>query len=208
MVTHDPSVSTQSQKLAQELSSKMQTVSFKIGDEKKRDLKDASTTYKQTISQQSLYFKSAQARSHSHIGGKATNIKIGSEPTVNYTSEQKEKFIPQAQSSQPLDPNRAKELRKHHFTLEETNKVERPNYFETVKNIDYNYKGDPRTIRSFIPAEVKENQRSSHFKVGFENQSPFLHHQNNQPVMLMQGNQRPGSAYSRASSQGGDRFAV
>ena len=44
-----------------------------------------------------------------------------------------------------------------------------PNYFETVKNLDYNYKGDPRLIRSRIPNEVKENQRQSHFKVGFEN---------------------------------------
>lgn len=49
------------------------------------------------------------------------------------------------------------------------------NYFVSVNNIDFNNKGNPNEIRAFIPAEVKENQRSSHFKVGFENQSPYVH---------------------------------
>jgi hypothetical protein len=94
-----------------------------------------------------------------------TSIKIGSESKTAYVSEQKEKFIPKAWSALQHDPNRAKELRKHHFTLEETSK---PNYFVTVKNIDFNNKGNPNEIRSFIPAEVKENQRASHFTVGFD----------------------------------------
>jgi hypothetical protein len=52
LVNHDPSVSVQSQALAHQLSSKMQTVSYKIGDAIKRDLKDVSSMYKQTISAQ------------------------------------------------------------------------------------------------------------------------------------------------------------
>jgi len=45
MLSHDPKVSSQTQRLAHDLSNKMQTVSFKIGDEHKRDLKNVSTTY-------------------------------------------------------------------------------------------------------------------------------------------------------------------
>lgn len=93
LVSHDPKVSAQIQQLAHELGSKMQTVSFKIGDEKKRDLKGVQTTYKQTISEHSLQFRGANVRSASQFGGaRSTNIKIGSEPKVAYISEQKEKF--------------------------------------------------------------------------------------------------------------------
>lgn len=47
----------------------------------------------------------------------------------------------------------------HHFTLQETTGTgAKPNnYFETVKNIDFNNKGNPNEIRAFIPQEVKEN---------------------------------------------------
>jgi polyhydroxyalkanoate synthesis regulator phasin len=50
MVSHGQSASNQSQKLAHEVSSKMQTVSYKIGAYQKRDMKDVASTYKQTIS--------------------------------------------------------------------------------------------------------------------------------------------------------------
>jgi hypothetical protein len=58
LVTHDQKASAESSKLAQELGSKFQTVSFKIGDYEKRDLKQVSTTYKQTISEHSKLFRS------------------------------------------------------------------------------------------------------------------------------------------------------
>lgn len=96
----------------------MQTVSFKIGDDKKRDLKGIQTTYKQTISEHSLQFRGVNARSASQIGcSRTNNIKMGSEPKVDYVSEQKEKYIMQAQSALSTNPNRVKELRMHHFTL-------------------------------------------------------------------------------------------
>jgi hypothetical protein len=59
----------------------------------------------------------------------------------------------------------------NNVTLQETS----ANYFETVKNIDFNYKGEARFIRSRKPNEVRADQRASHFKVGFENQNPFAH---------------------------------
>ena len=49
----DHNVQAVTQKLAAEVSSKMQNVSFNIGNEQKRDLKNASTTYGQTISDHS-----------------------------------------------------------------------------------------------------------------------------------------------------------
>lgn len=67
------------------------------------------------------------------------------------------------------------------MTLQETS----ANYFETVKNIDFNYKGEARFIRSRIPNEVRADQRASHFKVGFENQNPFS---------ATMGEKRPSSA--------------
>jgi hypothetical protein len=75
-------------------------------------------------------------------------------------------------------------------TLQETS----TNYFETVKNIDFNYKGEARFIRSRIPNEVRADQRASHFKVGFENQNPFAH----QNIAIVPqnnlGEKRPSSA--------------
>jgi hypothetical protein len=72
-------------------------------------------------------------------------------------------------------------------TLQETS----ANYFETVKNIDFNYKGEARFIRSRIPNEVRADQRASHFKVGFENQNPFSH---SVAALNNVGEKRPSSA--------------
>lgn len=96
LVNHDPSVSAQSQKLAHELSSKMQTVSYKIGDYNQRTLSDASSMYKQTISAQGENLSQFRKDPLSTLGMKATNIKLGNENRVDYVSEAKEKFIPQA----------------------------------------------------------------------------------------------------------------
>jgi len=63
-----------------------------------------------------------------------------------------------------------------------------------VKNIDFNYKGEARLIRSRIPNEVKADQRASHFKVGFEN--PFA---NQNPATLAE--KRPSSAAMPLVSQ-------
>jgi hypothetical protein len=41
------------------------------------------------------------------------------------------------------------------------------NYFNTVHKDEYNYKGDASKIRGFIAKEVRDDLRSSHFKVGF-----------------------------------------
>ena len=179
MVNHDPSVSSQSQQLAHELQNKMQTVSFKIGDEKKRDLKDVASIYKQTISTSGSTMGSYNREARSLASLKNSNINFGNEKKVDYVSEAKEKFIPQAQSAlgyqrQQRPPN--------NVTLQETS----ANYFETVKNIDFNYKGEARFIRSRIPNEVRADQRASHFKVGFESQGAA---QNN-----TLGDKRPSSA--------------
>jgi hypothetical protein len=125
MVGHDPSVSTQSQQLAHELQSKMQTVSFKIGDEKKRDLKDVASIYKQTISSSSTNMGMYNREAKSLASLKNSNINFGNEKKVDYVSEAKEKFIPQAHSAmgyqrQQRPPN--------NVTLQETS----DNYFETV----------------------------------------------------------------------------
>jgi len=94
MVNHDPSVSTQSQKLAHELQNKMQTVSFKIGDEKKRDLKDVASIYKQTISTSNTNMGMYNREARSLASLKNSNINFGNEKKVDYVSEAKEKFIP------------------------------------------------------------------------------------------------------------------
>jgi hypothetical protein len=72
----------------------MQTVSFKIGDEKKRDLKDVASVYKETISTtgSALNWMNRDARSVASL--KNTNINFGNETKVDYTSEAKEKFVP------------------------------------------------------------------------------------------------------------------
>ena len=166
----------------------MQTVSFKIGDEKKRDLRDVASIYKQTISQQGssmgLHFR--DTRSVASL--KNSNINFGNEKKVDYVSEAKEKFIPVANSALSFQNPRemAKLFRGNNFKFQETN----TNYFETVKKIDFNYKGEARFIRSTIPNEVKADQRASHFRVGFENQSPFVNQQN--PYAA--GERRPSSA--------------
>ena len=138
----------------------MQNVSFKIGTDQHRDLKGASTTYKQTISEHSNQFKHyLQNRSSSHIGAKDTSVKLGNGQKVDYISEQKEKYTPQ-KSSGDGGTNKvlAKQLRQDHFTLEEaTGGDKKPNYYETVNHRDFNYKGDARNIRSFIPPEVTVN---------------------------------------------------
>lgn len=94
MVNHDPSVSSTSQKLAHELQNKMQTVSFKIGDEKKRDLKDVASIYKQTISTSGTTMGMYNREAKSLASLKNSNINFGNEKKVDYVSEAKEKFIP------------------------------------------------------------------------------------------------------------------
>ena len=141
----------------------MAQVSFKIGDANKRDLKDASTIYKQTISSRPQGVP--QARSTTNLALKGSNINFGNELKVGYISEAKEKFVPQSTDQANAAIDHAK-LRSSHFTLQESEKA---NYFSTVNNIDFNYKGDARNIRSRISQETKDNQRASHFKVGFEN---------------------------------------
>ncbi len=124
----------------------MQTVSYKIGDYNQRNLTDAASMYKQTISAQGHNLGLFRKDPQSTMNLRGTNIKLGNENRVDYTSEAKEKFVPQANENGYIGNNReaSKHLRTHNFTLQETNKSERPNYFETVKNIDFNYKGDPR----------------------------------------------------------------
>lgn len=123
----------------------MQTVSFKIGDEKKRDLKNVESIYKQTISTAGSALNWHGRDSKSVATLKNTNIHLGNEKRVDYTSEAKEKFIPMARSAlgnAPRPPN--------HITLKET----KANYFETVNTLDFNYKGEARLIRSTIPLQV------------------------------------------------------
>jgi hypothetical protein len=69
----------------------------------------------------------------------------------------------------------AKNLKGHHFTLAETTKQgeSAKNYFATVHKEEYNYKGDPTKIRGKMADEVKADLRASHFRVGFEENSPF-----------------------------------
>lgn len=170
----------------------MQTVSFKIGDEKKRDLKDVASIYKQTISTNGTSMGAYNRDARSLASLKNSNINFGNEKKVDYVSEAKEKFTPQAQSAmayqrQQRPPN--------NVTLQETN----VNYFETVKNIDFNYKGEARFIRSTIPNEVKADQRASHFKVGFENPNQFASQNISAPTNL--GEKRPSSAAMPIASQ-------
>lgn len=82
--------------MAHDVQNKMQTVSFKIGDEKKRDLKDVASIYKQTISScgTTMGMYNREARSLATL--KNSNINFGNEKKVDYVSEAKEKFIPQA----------------------------------------------------------------------------------------------------------------
>ncbi len=77
----------------------MQTVSFKIGDEKKRDLRDVASIYKQTISQAGSSLGSHFRYTRSVASLKNSNINFGNEKKVDYVSEAKEKFIPQANSA-------------------------------------------------------------------------------------------------------------
>lgn len=164
----------------------MQTVSFKIGDEKKRDLKDIASIYKETISSSGTTMGMYNREARSLATLKNTNINFGNEKKVDYVSEAKEKFMRQAHTAlgyhrQQRPPN--------NVTLQETS----ANYFETVKNIDFNYKGEARFIRSRIPNEVRADQRASHFKVGFENQNPFASQNLSlQPTNI--GDKRPSSA--------------
>jgi hypothetical protein len=110
-------------------------------------------------------------------------------------SEAKEKFTEQPRACTALNTDMKKQLRQHHFTLEETNKMQRPNYFETVKSIDFNNKGDPTKIRSQIPQEVKADLRACHFRVGFDGA------QNQFPQSNRAQSFRPGTAYSRTGCQ-------
>lgn len=77
----------------------MSTVSYKIGDYNQRSLTDAASMYKQTISAQGQNLAQFRKDPHSTMNLKSTNIKFGNENRVDYTSEAKEKFIPQAQSA-------------------------------------------------------------------------------------------------------------
>ena len=72
----------------------MQTVSFKIGDEKKRDLKDVASIYKQTISSSNTTMGIYNRDARSSAALKNSNINFGNEKKVDYVSEAKEKFIP------------------------------------------------------------------------------------------------------------------
>ena len=66
----------------------MQNVSFNIGNEQKRDLKNASTTYKHTISDQSNEFKHyLQNRSHTSVGAKVTSLNLSQGQKIDYVSE-------------------------------------------------------------------------------------------------------------------------
>jgi hypothetical protein len=95
----------------------MQTVSFKIGDEKKRDLKDVASIYKQTISQSGSAMGTHMRDNRSVASLKNSNINFGNEKKVDYVSEAKEKFIPQANSALSYQNQRemAKQLRGNNF---------------------------------------------------------------------------------------------
>lgn len=61
-----------------------------IGDERKRDLKDAHSTYKQTIS--NIDNSKNGMRQNVELGLRNSNFKLGTSHQNNYVSEAKEKF--------------------------------------------------------------------------------------------------------------------
>jgi hypothetical protein len=92
----------------------MSHVSFKIGDNVKRDMKGVSTIYKQTIGSKPT--DAPQQRSATNLALKNSNINFGTEPKVAYVSEAKEKYVPQAATAGQAPMDHAK-LRSSHFTL-------------------------------------------------------------------------------------------
>lgn len=74
-------------------------MSYKIGDYNQRTLVDAASMYKKTISAQGQNLEQFRKDPLSTLNMKATSIKLGNENQIDYTSEAKEKFIPQAQSA-------------------------------------------------------------------------------------------------------------
>ncbi|CDW73887.1 UNKNOWN [Stylonychia lemnae] len=193
----DHQISQNTNKEAMELSKKMQHANFNIGDNKNRNLKEAQSQYKQTISAQAT--TKNQQSATVQLGLRNSNFHFGSEKTVNYTSETKDKFIPQ-ESKSNNNQDISKNLKGHHFTLAETTKQgeQSKNYFATVHKQEYNYKGDPSQIRGKMADEVKADLRASHFKVGFEQISPFGQFQS-RPISASVS--RPGGQFQQANGQ-------
>lgn len=73
----------------------MQTISFKIGDFKHRDMNDAASIYKQTISQRGPYVRSqTENKAATSQAMKKSNINFGAYKMVDYVTEAKAKFMP------------------------------------------------------------------------------------------------------------------
>eukprot|EP00347_Sterkiella_histriomuscorum_P013343 403365079 len=173
-------------KEAQELGKKMQHANFEIGVGKNQNLKNAQTSYQQTISG-TVSQKNGNKVESVQLGLRNSNFRIGTGTTVSYVSEAKDKFINlEAQKGKPgLSEEMSKNLKGHHFTLaEHTKPGEQPkNYFGTVHKQQYNYKGDASLIRGHMANEVKADLRASHFQVGFDQNGPFRNSSfNSRPV--------------------------
>jgi len=99
----------------------MQHVSFVIGDERNRQLKDVQSLYKETISSTSQN-KTGQNASV-QLGLRNSHFNLGSNPKTSYVSEAKDQFVrlPAEDLATKAKDNKdlAKTLKEHHFTLAE-----------------------------------------------------------------------------------------
>ena len=167
----------------------MQNQNFSIGDLKKREFKDAQSTYKSHISQQNT--SQSTTRTPIQLGLRNSHFHLGTEKNISYVSESKNQFQPMDPKSVKSSNNAelSKSLKQNHFTLAEFSGQPR-NYFGTIHKQEYNFKGDPSLIRGTMAEEVRADLRASHFKVGFDQQGPFKNSQNNA---------RPATGYQRVA---------
>ena len=89
LVSHEGALGT-ANKEAIDLSKKMQNQNFSIGDLRKREFKDAQSTYKSHISQQNT--SQSTTRAPIQLGLRNSHFHLGTEKSISYVSESKNQF--------------------------------------------------------------------------------------------------------------------
>lgn len=82
-------IDTTANNKAMDKSKELQKSNFFIGDDKKRDLKGAQTTYRQSISDA---YRGNSSRQPVDMGLRVSHINIGNDNKTSYVTETKDKF--------------------------------------------------------------------------------------------------------------------
>ena len=193
---------------SKQLAKKMQSANFRLGDSKNAG--PAQSAYKASISNNASNFTGYKEIASSDC--RKTNIDIGKQGNVNYTSEAKDKFITNAQGqtgTAARPGNNLTYLKQNHFQLGAANS--KPDY-STVNRSDFDSKPNYGYKKSDM------NMQTTSFKMGYQGnpfsgtpQNPQSHTERGQTVPYRRevgGTVLPKSITAKGNSNQRENFSL